>query len=155
RLSGVDLASAEVAFYCDDPTRPENKISPAVNPSTGLMAPGAVEAVAVAWTPTGFTGAVKIFAVIDPDGLLTEATKANNIVSTTIQVLPREEKDETAPVITALTINNGAETTGAAQVTVNLQAVDHTPGAGVQTMNLVERAYNTSARQWVIVQETG
>jgi len=155
RPSGMGLSSVQVSFYRDDPSVPANKISPDTNPSTSLMASGSVEAVTAAWTPVGLTGAVKIYAVIDPDGLLTEATKANNIVSTTIQILPREERDETAPVINSLTINGGADATGQKQVNLSLQAADNAGGSGIQTMNLVEREYNTSARQWVVVQETG
>jgi hypothetical protein len=134
---------------------PANKISPATNPTTAALAAGSAEAVTVKWTPVGVTGAVKIFAVIDPDGLQTEITRANNTVSTTIQILPREPKDETAPVIHALTINGGAAVTNQRLVNLALQAEDNSGGSGLQSMNIVEREYNSSAHQWVVVQETG
>jgi hypothetical protein len=155
RSSGIGLASAQVAFYVDDPSLPANRISPEINPSTSEMAVGSVESVMATWTPEGLSGTVKIYAVIDPDGFLTEATRANNTVSTTIQILPRQEEDETAPVIASLSINSGSDFTSQKTVSLNLQASDNSGADGIKMMNLVERQFNTSARQWVVVQETG
>ena len=155
RSSGIGLASAQVAFYVNDPSLPANRISPETNPSTSNMAVGSVKSVMTAWTPVGLSGTVKIYAVIDPDGVLTEATRANNTVSTSIQILPRQEEDETAPVINSLTVNAGADFTRDNNIHLSLQASDNSGADGVKKMNLVERQFNTSARQWVVVQETG
>lgn len=154
RLSGIGLAAAPVAFYVNDPSDPANKISPASDPQTAEMPVGSVDVVTATWTPTGLSGTVTIYAVIDPQHQLTEATRANNTVSTTIQILPREE-DETAPVIEALRLNEGAAITAQRQVSLALTANDDPAGIGIKTMKVVERQYNTAARQWVVAEETG
>jgi hypothetical protein len=152
--NGEMMSQAEVAFYRDDPSVPANKISPLDNPVTLQMGWGSVREVQIWWTlPAGLTGPVKIFAVIDPDGKLTEASKTNNTVSKTILILPREDLDEVAPVISSFTVVGGAQSTSNDLVQLSLLASDNVNGSGLSSMNLTELTYNTSARAWIKVKE--
>lgn len=104
--------------------------------------------------PAGLTGTITIFAVIDPDGKLTEASKANNTVSKSFVILPRDV-DETPPVISAFTVEGGANMTSDSTVNLSLLASDNVNGSGLGDMNLVDRIYNSSTRTFVTVKETG
>jgi len=52
------------------------------------LAPGASQAVAIAWDTTGFQGNIPLRAVINPYGRIAETTMANNSISTTVQIEP-------------------------------------------------------------------
>lgn len=154
RLSGDGLAAAPVAFYVNDPGNPDNRISPASDLQTAGISAGGVDVVTATWTPTGLSGTVRIYAVIDPDHHLAEATRENNTVSTTIQILPRQA-DETEPVIEELQVNGGEVVTAQRLVSLGLTASDGPTGAEPWKMKVVERQYNSAARQWVVASETG
>ncbi|MFN8463996.1 MAG: CARDB domain-containing protein [Caldilineaceae bacterium] len=119
------------------------------------IAPGAesVETVVVPWNTVGLLGKMEVEAVIDPYGTVSEATRRNNSLTRTMLVLP-PSADTFAPTVDSLLVNNGATETSSPVVTATIQASD-TGGSGVAAMYLIEREFNSAARQWVAVQQTG
>lgn len=84
--------------------------------------------------------------------MIPESTDSNNIAVRTLEVLPAASADTSPPTAESLAINNGAQTTTAPTVNVQLVATDN---QGVMSMYVVERIYNNAARSWVARQSTG
>ncbi|PDV97120.1 hypothetical protein A9Q02_19230 [Candidatus Chloroploca asiatica] len=101
-------------------------------------------------------GLVTIYALIDPDGTLSESSTANNVVSRTF-LIATPAADRTPPVVTAIGVNGGRQTTVVtSEVTLDIRALD--PGAtasGVQAVHLIEYIYNVGAQRWVPVASSG
>ena len=112
-----------------------------------------MEPVFINWDTTGLAGTVAIFAAIDPNQVITETSELNNVASRHLVILP-PAGDESPPVVTNLQVNGGAASTDDPQVVIAIEAED-TGGSGVSSMYLVEREFNSSARQWVAIQRTG
>jgi hypothetical protein len=159
RQGGESTLQPTIAFYLGDPAAGGTLIG---QTQALPMPPGAdvVEPVSVDWNTAGLADAVEVYAVIDPEGLLAETTKANNVARRTLTILP-PAPDTTPPQITSLIVNGGAPSTDNATISIAIEAVDlarlmiDTGGSGVNSMLLVEREFNSSARQWVAVQQTG
>ena len=106
------------------------------------------------WNTTGLADASAIYVWIDPSASITETDKSNNQARRLFNILP-DATDKIPPVVNAVTINGGtAQTTTSANISVLVDASD-SGGSGLQSLYLVERKFNASAGQWVMVQETG
>ena len=152
RQGGKSTRQVAVAFYRQHDNGSRQLIGQV---TTAPMVPGpqVVEPVFVEWNTTGLPEAVQIVAVIDPNNLEAETTEGNNTVSRYFTLLP-PTGDTQPPTITRLQANDGAPQTANATVSVLIEASD----AGendVASMYLVEREFNSSARQWVAMQNTG
>jgi hypothetical protein len=145
-LSGVD-----VAFYLDESTLLGRQTTGAFSAGSSVMV-----SAAISWTPSA-AGTYTVSAVVDPDDVVDEATRKNNTARWTVNVLPPAvNPDTTSPAIGSVTINGGAITTTQQTLTVAVNATDdHAQASGVRWMYIVERVYNSSARAWVIRQESG
>jgi hypothetical protein len=148
------LPGVNVAFYL-------NEISEGAllgRQTTGAFSPGnsVIASAAIDWTPPA-AGSYVVLVVVDPDGMITEATKANNTARWNIDVLPPAvNPDTTAPTIGSVTANEGAQSTTQQAVTLAINAADdHAQASGLRWMYIAERVYNSSARAWVIRQESG
>jgi hypothetical protein len=121
--------------------------------STGPLDPEAdpVVSVAIDW-PAPAAGTYTIYARVDPGNVIPESTDSNNTAVRTLEVLPAASADTSPPTAESLAINNGAQTTTAPTVNVQLVATDN---QGVMSMYVVERIYNNAARSWVARQSTG
>ncbi|NNJ13541.1 hypothetical protein EKD04_024765 [Chloroflexales bacterium ZM16-3] len=101
-------------------------------------------------------GDVTIYAIIDPEGVVTERNTANNVVSRTIIVAPATA-DQTVPVIQAININGDSNTSVTTQdIMVGVDAIDPPPNAsGVESVHIIEYVYNDGAQRWVPVAKSG
>jgi hypothetical protein len=119
------------------------------------IAPGpeAVEAVFVSWDTSSAGETAHLVAVIDPDGSLAEAVTSNNRVERTVALLPAAG-DSIPPSVTSLLANGGAPETSSPEIALAITAEDD-GGSGVASMYLVEREFNSAARQWIAVQNIG
>lgn len=152
RQGGKTTRQVTVAFYHQLADGSLQLIGQA---TTAPIVPGpeVVEPVFVEWNTTGLPETVQVVAVIDPDSNEAETTKGNNTVRRYFTLLPAAA-DNTPPTITLLQANGGAAQTENAAINVTVEANDN-GGAGVVSMYLVEREFNSSARQWVAIQNTG
>lgn len=152
RQGGKSTRQVKVVFYRQLADNTRQEIGQV---TTAPILPGSevVEPVFVEWDTTDLPGSVQVVAVIDPDNNEAETTKGNNTVSRHFTLLP-PATDSEPPTITRLQANDGAAQTDNATVSVTIEASD--VGAGeVVSMYLVEREFNSSARQWVAMQNTG
>lgn len=144
------LTGVEVAFYVDS-------IAPANRLGTFLLPPlppgvDVVDSAAWLWTPPT-TGEHTIFTVVDPANQHAESSEANNTAQWTLDVQsPALTGDTTPPTVTQVTADNGAQATTTATVELAIAASDN---VGVASMYVVERVYNSAARQWTPVQQSG
>ncbi|MBP1464492.1 choice-of-anchor C family protein [Candidatus Chloroploca sp. M-50] len=101
-------------------------------------------------------GIVTLYAIIDPEGTLTESTTTNNVISRTMLVAVAA-RDQTPPVVTGITINGGAATTVVTRgITVDISALDPSPNAsGVRSVHVIEYVYNEGAQRWVPMASSG
>jgi hypothetical protein len=152
RLGGKQTKQVQVGFYLGDPALGGQVLGIA---TSAPMPPGAhvVEPVTISWDISGISSPATVFAVIDPAGLLTETSKLNNKVDRAIMILP-PKRDDIPPTLSSLSINGGAQTTNAPQVTVTLVASD-IGGSGLYSMYLVDRMYNSASAGWVPINNTG
>ncbi len=122
--------------------------------SIALLAPrSSANTTPVEWTPTA-PGVYTLYAVIDPNNLVSESLESNNVVSRTLTVLP-QVADQIAPRVDRFTINNGAESTSALRVQLDMEASDPTPGSGIQSLLYQEFEFSQAANQWVPVRNSG
>ncbi|WP_216361440.1 choice-of-anchor C family protein [Candidatus Chloroploca asiatica] len=111
-------------------------------------------------TPLSITlpsaGIVTLYAIIDPEGTLTESTTTNNVISRTMLVAVAA-RDQTPPVVTGITINGGVATTVVTRgITVDISAFDPSPNAsGVRSVHVIEYVYNEGAQRWVPMASSG
>lgn len=142
------LNGANVEFRLDSP---EGELLG--QSSTGPLDPEAdpVVSVAIDWAAPA-AGTYTIYALVDPNNEIPESTDSNNSAVRTLEVLPAASADTSPPTAQTLAINNGAQTTTAPTVNVQLVATDN---QGVSSMYVVERIYNNAARSWVARQSTG
>lgn len=162
RQGGKTTLAPQVAFYLGNPAAGTSLLDRVLarQPRATLLGttttppmppgPGGLDSAYITWNTAGLTGAQEIYVVIDPNNALVETSKANNTTHRTITILPAAP-DTSPPVINTLLINGGAASTNNANVTITIAASD-TGGSGVRSMYLVEREFNSSARQWVAVQ---
>ncbi len=105
----------------------------------------------ISWTPTAL-GKYTLVAEIDPNNDFKETKEDNNTV--TVDVTVREGTgDQTSPVVTDFSINNGATETDDRNLTLNTEAED-TGGSGVDKLFYVEYEYSEAAALWLPVNRT-
>ena len=152
RQGGKQTKQVQVSFYLGDPAHGGQILT---TTTTAPMLPGSevVDSVAFNWNTTGVSSTADIYAVIDPNDLISETSKLNNTVNRAITILP-PKLDTIPPTLSSLTINGGAATTDDPQVTIAMVASD-IGGSGLHSMYLVDRVYNSSSGGWVAVYNTG
>ncbi len=152
RHGGKKTVQITADFYLGDPAQGGQFINRGLTPP---MPPGygVVESIMVNWDTASVAGPVSIYVVIDPENLLQEDSKANNQAWRDVTILP-PAGDQQPPYVTDLVANGGAAETTDSAVTVTIVAED-SGGSGLSSMYLVEREFNSSARQWVAIQNTG
>jgi len=149
------LQNVDVAFYLN--ALPANGGTLIASGTIPLLGPDSQESVFMpnAWHTAGLVGSYELFAVVNPDGAIAEATLANNAVQATLTVLPTSAADTVPPTVTGVQINAGAWWTNQAEVTVSIAASDNPGGSGLDAMYLVEYVFNQAGRRWVLAQQAG
>ncbi|MBN1876471.1 MAG: IPT/TIG domain-containing protein [Anaerolineae bacterium] len=152
RQGGKASLQPQVAFYQGDPEQGGVWLGTALTPPMPSGA-GIVDSAFIQWDTTGIEGTAKIYAVVDSDQAITETSEVNNTAWRYITVLS-DATDLVPPVITGLLANDGAASTSTPGITITVVA-DDGGGSGVSSLYLVEREFNSAARQWVAVQNIG
>lgn len=149
RRGGKETVQITVAFYWTSTDGTRQLIG---RKTSAPIPPGAetIEAVFVPWNTAGLPNSIKVVAEIETDA--TETTKANNMISRYFTLLP-PATDNIPPVINRLLVNNGAVQTEAKEISITIDAND-LPSGPVAQMYLVEREFNSSAQQWIAIQQT-
>jgi len=112
-----------------------------------------IDVALISWTPLS-TGTHTVYAVVDPDNAFVEGSEANNRAAWNVTVLPPQTAvDNTPPTIQQLSVNNGEQTATSPAVILTISATDQ--GTEAASIFLVERTYNSAARQWIPLQQTG
>lgn len=151
RRGGKTTFVVDVDFYVGDPNSGGVRIG---STSTPPLSPRGTDSAYISWNLGALRGDITVYGVIDPEGKISESTKANNKVSRVASILP-PAADRVPPSVSALTVNGGAESTANPQVNIAISGEDNPGGVGLNSMFFVEREFNTSARQWVPVQQSG
>lgn len=100
-------------------------------------------------------GEFVLTAIIDPDNGVLEDNENNNVITRTIIVAPTGP-DRTPPLINKIRVNDDALETTTTAVDVEINASDPSPNAtGMRSVTLIEYVFNTSANQWVPIQQSG
>lgn len=148
------LANVTVQFYAGDPEAGGVLIGSGVIP---LLSPrGTASTSAVSWTPPA-AGAYTLFAVIDPENVVTEGDESNNRIERSLTVLSAAP-DTLAPRVDTFVVNNGAISTTVRTAFLDTTASDPTlppPSSGLGALFFVEYEYSPSAALWVPVQSSG
>jgi hypothetical protein len=121
-----------------------------------LSADGLATTNRVPYTPT-LAGTYTVTALIDPGQTLVEATRANNLITRTIEVLA-PASDGIAPHVDSLTINDASpQVVTSTQVLLTASATDFPAaptGTGVAEVRYIEFEFNQGARLWVPVRDS-
>lgn len=147
------LANVEVRFFRGNPAAGGQLLGAAA--ASNLAAGGWADTAGVAWTPPG-AGDVTLYAVIDPNNTIEEATKANNVISRTVTV-QASVVDKTPPTISRFVVNDRTiATVGSANVTLSISASDPVVTAagldaesGVSTILVREYRWEDGAQAWL------
>jgi len=159
---GAEAASAAVRLTLGDPSQGGVELGRATLPA---LAAGASAAVEVVWESLGATGTNYLYAQVDPEGAVSEATTANNTALTVVELPVPSQPDlaitqvtvssTTIPegqslTVTALVINRGADVGGA---TVALYLGDPAAGGvslGIQTIATIVAHGQTASVAWTV-----
>jgi uncharacterized repeat protein (TIGR01451 family) len=152
---GKQPVSTTVRFYVNA-VADDTRIGEAATPLIGVD--DSASTGALTWTPET-TGTHTLYAVIDPEERVAEIpafAEANNLVTRTIEVAGPQD-DTAPPYMDWLLINEGADRTSIAQVTLDASASEMSlPNqSGVSAILYEELEYNEGARDWVLVQQSG
>ena len=113
---------------------------------------------AVTWTPTTY-GEIKLIAVIDPDGQVTESNEDNNVVKRQVNVHYTQQTDTTPPIAQKLLVNGGQDQISSPNVELSVEAFDPEPNATDVAKNYyVELQWASgvgSGGSWIPVKWTG
>lgn len=124
RVGGVGgLPPFAVDFYTDQ-VLPANRIGRGF--VTGISPNSSASTSAVAWTPPQH-GEVKLLAVIDPEGQVSESNENNNQIVRTIDVRYVQPDDTTPPVAQRLLVNGGVNQVSDKNVKLSIEATDPAP----------------------------
>ncbi|MBX3050995.1 MAG: hypothetical protein KF753_05960 [Caldilineaceae bacterium] len=136
RVGGVSgLPPFAVDFY-EDSVIPANRIGRGF--VTGISPDSSASTSAVAWTPQTH-GQVKLIAVIDPEGQVTESNEENNRIRRTVDVRYIAPEDSTPPLAQRLLVNGGENRVSDPNVTLSIEATDPAPNpTGVSRSYYVE-----------------
>ncbi|MCA9933907.1 MAG: DUF11 domain-containing protein [Ardenticatenaceae bacterium] len=118
------------------------------------FAPRSKETVTITWTPET-NGEYTIYAVIDPDNVITENNEMNNVVMRPVFVRP-STLPGAAPEVISFTINNGDLTDTDRQVLCNVTATSaiHAPTSDPAYIHYVDYIFNQSLNDWVPVKSS-
>jgi subtilase family serine protease len=158
---GADAASAAVRLTLGDPTQGGIEVGRVTLPALAVGASAAIEFV---WDSLGATGTNYLYAQVDPEGAISEATTANNTALTVVELPAPGQPDlaisqvtvssATIPEGQALTataqvINRGADVGGAE---VALYLGDPTAGVslGTQTIATILPHGQTAIVSWTV-----
>ena len=123
----------------------------------GISPDSSASTSAVAWTPETY-GEIKLIAVIDPDGQITESNENNNIVKRAVDVHYTPQTDTTPPVAQKLFVNGGQDQISSPNVALSVEAFDPEPNAtGVSKSYYVELQWASgvgSGGSWIPVKWT-
>lgn len=117
------------------------------------IGPNAETRASIRWDTTGLTGTVPVSAVIDPSGVISEATKVNNVEFRQIRLLLPDGGNEQSPQISGFSINNGATQTLTPAVTISVTA--QSISSTINSMWIGERVFFSGGKEWVHVSNTG
>lgn len=136
RVGGVGgLPPFAVDFYVDA-IDAEHYIGRGVVP--GISPDSSASTSAVTWTPVEY-GEINLFAVIDPDGEITESNEGNNTIKRKVDVHYIQPTDTTPPLAQTLLVNGGANQVSNPNVNLSIEAVDPNPNpSGVDKSYYVE-----------------
>lgn len=155
RVGGVGgLPPFAVDFYADEIDAAhfiERGFVPGISPDSSASTS------AVAWTPATY-GEIKLIAVIDPDGQITESNENNNRVKREVDVHYSQQTDTTPPVAQKLFVNGGQDQLSSPNVALSVEAFDPEPNAtGVSKSYYVELQWASgvgSGGSWIPVKWT-
>jgi hypothetical protein len=152
RSGGSGSLAPQVRFFLGNPATGA-PLGDAVTPPLG-EGNDVTGAATIVWTSPA-AGTYTLSAVIDPDNVVAESSKANNTATWPVTVLPAagELADMAPPVIDGLAVADGSQITSRPAVTLTLAA--HDQDGAVSAMYLVERVYSNAARRWIVRQESG
>lgn len=136
RVGGVGgLAPFAVDFYADE-INPEHLIGRGIVP--GISPDSSATTSAVTWTPATY-GEIRLIAVIDPDGQVTESNEGNNTIRRRVNVHYSQSEDTTPPLAQSLSVNGGTNQVSDTNVALSIEAVDPDPNpTGVDKSYYVE-----------------
>jgi hypothetical protein len=145
------LDDVSVAFSVEVPGQESIQLGTV---SAGSVPPGPASATTVTttWDCSGITGPAYLVAVIDPSNQVTETNESNNTVRRLITVGAAQRKHE-PPHAPRLVVADGAQSTTSPRLSIAMDT--SVMSATVKAAYFVERTYNSAAREWVTVQETG
>jgi len=113
---GAKVEGTEVKFFNGEPTSGGTLIGSAK--TTSPLDIDKKKEVSINWKPTG-TGEYKIYAVVDPDNLVIEASESNNVISGSIKVGAEE-----APAIPAMEkVGDGLYKLGNVELDLNKKTI--------------------------------
>jgi len=139
------IIEVETDFYAGDIADTGNFIG------TGMVAAlepdGQASTTSVSWTPPA-AGLYTLYAVIDPDDTVFEINETNNVISRTVMVYPSQDTDNSPPLITSFSINDGAANTTNPLVYLDTTATDDDE---VASLLFVEYEFIQSINDWVPV----
>lgn len=149
RMGGqTDLINVPVSFYDGPPGIPGGTlIGQTIIP---LLPPNGQVPISTTWTPLS-DGLHTLYAVIDPDLVITETDESNNQVQQQVWVRP-SSGDTHPPQVNTLTINNGDPQTNQRQVTLDVHASDNTT---LSHLLYIEYIFFQSNNTWVPIQASG
>lgn len=155
RVGGVGgLAPFAVDFYAgavDTEHYIGRGIVPGISPDSNATTS------AVTWTPATY-GEIKLIAVIDPEGQVTESNEGNNTIRRRVNVHYSQPEDTTPPLAQSLSVNGGANQVSDTNVTLSIEAFDPAPNpTGVDKSYYVElhwAACIASGGAWIPVKWT-
>ena len=147
------LENVPVHFYLGSPQAGGTLIGSSVVASLPPNDQAATEV--ITWTTPG-SGIYTLYAVIDQANQVEEINETNNQYSRKLVVNQSSGAllDVTPPVVSALSINSGAQTTQDLEVSLNVTGSDPTPGSGVAWLMLIEYIYSDGMGAWMEVQSS-
>jgi hypothetical protein len=150
RESGnAPIPNVKVNFYNGDPTAGGTLIGSGTIP---MLAADDSSTNAVNWSGV-VEGSYTLYAVIDPDHVLSEADKANNTTSRQVIVLP-PARDVIPPTVDSFSANGGAQQTTTPNISLNASISDPQPSSGVAAIMYIEYEYSQGAARWIPVKNT-
>lgn len=108
---------------------------------------------AVFWTPV-VEGSYDLYAVIDPEDVVSETDETNNVIVRSVTVLAAGP-ETISPHVDSFTINQGAPDTTSRNVALDTVVSDPDPSSGIETLFFVEFEYLTEVEHWVPTHNSG
>ena len=145
------LSNVTARFYLGEPNNGGTVLGDGIIDFLSIRSSATTSA--VDWTPPA-PGSYTLWAVIDPDGFVTESIETNNVVSRTLTVLP-PAPDGVPPRVDSFSINSGAANTTQQTVSLDASATDVSPSSGLKSILYKEFEYNQNTSQWLPIKNSG